>query len=755
VALNGTAIKTTYVSATSLQAEIPAESLAAGQDSSVSVSNPTPGGGSSGALKFSVMAPKPVVAMLSPNAIPQGADATITVTGSGFEANSVVLFNGSERPTTFVDSNTLRFVLTAKDVNAYGSGQIAVYNPGPGGSTTTPTQITVVASRPTILYVSPNSLAVNTSATAPASITVTGSGFGPNATVQANGTFLTVTAQSSTSISTSLPTSFLASARTIAILVTNPGSPAVQSNTYNITVAALTYNMTVTPNSVAAGSPDLTITVNASGTANLFYADSVVKWNDQALPTTFKTSRQLTAVIPASVLSTFANANISVATPETVNDPQPPPQPFTTYLPLPTNDIVYNAMDGLIYASIPGYVTGGLGNTISAIDPASGAITKSISVGSEPTKIALSSDGKKMWVGLNGAASVRQVDLTTNTAGVQFSLGGGPGVYNPPYTAQDLAVIPGQPDSVVVYANNGVVTVYDSGVARAKSSSNLNVYFNSNSGSLAFGSSASTVYLNSQSSGATLYVLTLDSTGVASGKSLGSGSSGQGSTLQYDNGRVYMNSGVVLDATSGAQLGQFSVASTSQTTPVAAAGPVVSDSALGRAWVVPTSYLISSPSTQIIAYDETTFNPVGSIPITGVSSSTSSAQDIIRWGQNGLAVRTPTQLYVVQSALVKDLTTSPAEVSVGIQANSTATTGNTFSYTMQAVNQGPNAASGVVLTTVLPANVTAASFSASQGSCSGSQVMYCNFGTIPNGGSASVTITVTRATPCRGGLASQ
>ncbi len=65
--------------------------------------------------------------------------------------------------------------------------------------------------------------------------------------------------------------------------------------------------------------------------------------------------------------------------------------------------------------------------------------------------------------------------------------------------------------------------------------------------------------------------------------------------------------------------------------------------------------------TKIVAFDETTFNPVGSITITGVGANLSTSYnnipaDLIRWGQNGLAYRTASQLYVLQSSIVKDIT---------------------------------------------------------------------------------------------------
>jgi len=740
--LNGAAMQTTYTSGTSLQVAVPASALAAGQVANLVVSNPSPGGGSSVPSSFSIMSPIPMVTGLLPRSVPQGVPATITVNGSGFEANSVVMYNGATRATIFVNGTTLQVSLTAADLQTFGSGQISVNNPGPGGSSTTPTDLVIAAAAPTIVSVSPSSVSVNTSSNVPVSISISGSGFAANATVQANGTFVPVVSQNGTNITVSVPSSFFVAAGSIQIVVSNPGTPAVQSNAATVTVVKPTPSFNVSPNYAAAGSPDTKIAVSGSG----FFADSIVMWNDTALATTYVSANQLTAIIPASFLTGFAQASIQISTPETPGQTVPP-QPFTTFLSLPINDIVYNAANGLIYASIPGSAGEGLGNAIASIDPASGVIVKTIFVGSEPTRIALSSDGTQLFVGLNGAGAVRQVNLTTGTAGIQFSLGGGPGVYNPPYTAEGLAVLPGQPNSVAVYGSNGIVTIFDSGVARAKTSSGLSAYFDQNSGSLSFGSSASTLYLNSYSTSANLYALTIDSTGVTGATALGNGG---GNSIQYDNGRLYISSGAILDASSGNQVGQFSTGPTpgSLNTPAAAAGPVVSDSTLGRAWVLPSSFSYPANSTQIIAFDETTFNSVGSIPVTGVGVTPSSsynnvAADLIRWGQNGLAFHTASQLYVLQSPVVKDITTSSADLSVSIQAPMAATTGTAFSYTVRVANLGQNSASGVTLTTVLPGSVIGGTYTAPQGTCSGDGVLYCRLGTIANGGSASVTISVT------------
>ncbi len=78
----------------------------------------------------------PVLTALNPNTLPTGGPAfELMVNGSGFYANSIVRWNGSDRPTTYLDHAHLTAAILASDVASGGPFAVTVFTPAPGGGT--------------------------------------------------------------------------------------------------------------------------------------------------------------------------------------------------------------------------------------------------------------------------------------------------------------------------------------------------------------------------------------------------------------------------------------------------------------------------------------------------------------------------------------------------------------------------------------------------------------------------------------------
>lgn len=131
---NGSDRPTTWVDAGILWAAIPASDLETPGVASVTVFNPSPGGGVSDSQTVSVLNPAPLALALSPAGAFKGYDEfTLTIEGANFVESSIVRWNESDRPTNYVDGNTLQVVIPSSDVATTGSASITVFTPPPGG----------------------------------------------------------------------------------------------------------------------------------------------------------------------------------------------------------------------------------------------------------------------------------------------------------------------------------------------------------------------------------------------------------------------------------------------------------------------------------------------------------------------------------------------------------------------------------------------------------------------------------------------
>jgi hypothetical protein len=146
---NGTDRTTTYVSTTQLTATITAADIATGGTVAVTVFNPTPGGGTSGALTFTINNPVPVIGSLSPaSTAPLGGGFSLTVNGSNFVSNSQVKWNGNNRTTHPGTSTQLTADISATDILLVGTANVTVVNTTPGGGTSNPATFTIAVPPP-------------------------------------------------------------------------------------------------------------------------------------------------------------------------------------------------------------------------------------------------------------------------------------------------------------------------------------------------------------------------------------------------------------------------------------------------------------------------------------------------------------------------------------------------------------------------------------------------------------------------------
>ena len=127
-----------------MNASILAGDLVAPTTAAVTVFNPAPGGGTSTAVNFPVYAPPPPpnpvpsLTALSPSSATAGSPGFILgVNGSNFISSSTVLWNGQARATVFVSSTLLNASILAGDLAAPTTAAVTVFNPAPGGGTST------------------------------------------------------------------------------------------------------------------------------------------------------------------------------------------------------------------------------------------------------------------------------------------------------------------------------------------------------------------------------------------------------------------------------------------------------------------------------------------------------------------------------------------------------------------------------------------------------------------------------------------
>ena len=326
-------------------------------------------------------------------------------------------------------------------------------------------------------------------------------------------------------------------------------------------------------------------------------------------------------------------------------------------LPLLTNELIYDQGTQRVYATVPSYA-GSIGNSLIPIDPQTGSPDSPTWVGSEPSVMARSNDGQYLYVALDGGGSIRRFHLPSKALQLDFSIG--LSQTHGSRFAYDLQVLPSNPNSVAVSRINMTVAPLHEGVAIYNNGSELAAAVSPFNGvtEIEFSSSVSSLYgYDGGSTGFYFRKMAVSDSGVTLTATLNTPISGLGTSIKYDNGRVYSSKGDVIDPELGTGLGNFQVLNPSSffyQTPIGRfAHAFVPDSSTGRVF-----FLIGSDSsTTLQVCDQNSFQLLGSLNIPGVQGA---AGRLIRWGANGLAFNTSSgQVFFVQTALIPSPSPTP------------------------------------------------------------------------------------------------
>jgi uncharacterized repeat protein (TIGR03803 family) len=313
VSFNGSSGTPTFVNSAQLTLALTSTEVATAGTFPVSVTNPTPGGGTSSAATFTVNNPVPAITSLSPASVAVGSGAqTLTINGTGFVSTSSVSFNGSSYTTTFLGSTQLTIPLAATDVATAGTYSVSVTNLTPGGGTSSAVNFTVNQA-PAITSANNTTFTVGTLG----SFTVTAAGY-PAPTFSETGSLPSaVTLNATTGALSGTPADGTAGTYAITITASNVvGSNATQSFTLTVgnPVPVIT---TLSPSCVAPLTTGQTLTINGSGFL-LLNTPSTVTFGTELFSTpTFVSSTELQIALLDADLANPTSYNVSVTNPAT------------------------------------------------------------------------------------------------------------------------------------------------------------------------------------------------------------------------------------------------------------------------------------------------------------------------------------------------------------------------------------------------------------------------------------------------------
>src|SRR5437762_2716901 len=212
---------------------------------------------------------------------------------------------------------------------------------------------------------------------------------------------------------------------------------------------------------------------------------------------------------------------------------EPPPVLGGSFVdvPLKHNTLVYDAARNVYYASVPGSVASS-GNRIATIDPATGQLSFSRPVGTEPGALAISADASALFVGVDGTSELAKLALPSMTELGRVNIGS-------QFIAGTIAVSPVDPDVVAVSRKVTNSIPSDAGVVLFRSLVAQPKTLNFGGSLIVFDTAGTALYgLDAESTSPALSRIQVLADGLVAVLSLGNAASGIVRALSFAGNRV-------------------------------------------------------------------------------------------------------------------------------------------------------------------------------------------------------------------------
>lgn len=466
-------------------------------------------------------------------------------------------------------------------------------------------------------------------------LVVTGTGFSGQSVVRVNGVSLPTTVVNETELRVAVAPTALTSGD-MKVSVVNGTTVGVKEATLAVGGSS-TATVTAAPTGGAAvGQPSFTLTLDGTG----FNSTTLATWGGASRPTMYVRPTRIIASIDAQdvaragqftlgALDTLTYCRSSATLDFTVY-----PVGASTSSDLKTISALTTAMlwhpgiGRLLITSRSGNLTRGY---LSAVDPVTGRTTDSVFVDQEPGRMAMTDDGKYLFMqarSLDSQQLVKKVQISPLAVLSQFAVPGG---------VMDIAVAPGSSTSVAVARTNGRITIYDDGVARPVADG---VGY-----SLTFADAARVFgYLDFSPASITANLLASD--GIRATTSVRGFFTGINTYLEHHAGRLYLSSGYAFDIEEMNRVLGY-IGRTPTDWDIKSGDALAVDHRRGRAYEIHNGTLT--------AWDLNSFKPIGSVKAAPAPKNLPSVMFLsraVRWGTDGLAFNDNDYVHIFRSPLI-------------------------------------------------------------------------------------------------------